>query len=516
MENTKRNIITTPKKFYKNPLLSISLGLLSILTLIVYVATETTYNTIEWASLWVRNHFGYFYLYLGLGCVLFLLGIALSPLGKIKLGKQNQKPEYGIWAWTAMLYSAGMGAGILLRAVQEPVYMQQNPPFASHLSVDILALEYTFYQWGFTAWAFYGLFAMVIGHHLYVRNKKVLISSTIEDVVKHKTSRTAIDILTIMTTVFGLVAAIGLGTTQINGGINHLLSSSYGLPSTLLLTTLISCLAFFSAYKGINKGIQVLSKINILVTLALLTFIFINSDSLGVLGSFTDAVLQYIKDFIPLSLAYGSYDPGLDFLTDWTFYYWAFWLAWAPFTGIFIARISKGRTLRQLLLGVLIIPSLGTFFWFSVFGTSAFHLIADWGSYNNEFSGVFSSIFVFFEHYPYATLLNCITLLLLIGFLVTSVDSAVFVLSMFTDQGKKEPSKQQRLIWSLFIFLATIALILLGHAKPEVNTLIAAQKLLIITSLPFALFIVFMAAIFIKEIIRHQNKSNLNHPKGNM
>ena len=514
MKNTKRNIITTFKKLYKNQLLSISLGLLSFLTLMVYISTKTIYNTIEWISLWVRNHFGYFYLYLGLGCVLFLLGIALSPLGKIKLGKKNQKPEYDIWAWTAMLYSAGMGAGILLRAVQEPVYMQQNPPYASHLTADIQALEYTFYQWGFTAWAFYGLFAMVIGYHLYVRNKKVLISSTIEDVVQHKTSRTAIDILTIMTTVFGLVAAIGLGTTQINGGINHLLSESFGLTATLLLTTLISCLAFFSAYKGINKGIQVLSKINILVTLALLIFTFINSNGMEILGNFTNATLQYLMDFIPLSLAYGSYDPGLDFLTDWTFYYWAFWLAWAPFTGIFIARISKGRTLRQLLLGVLIIPSLGTFFWFSVFGTSAFNLIAEWGSYNHEFSGVFSSIFIFFENYPYATLLNCITILLLIGFLVTSVDSAVFVLSMFTDQGKKEPSKQQRLIWSLFIFLATVALILLGHAKPEVNTLIAAQKLLIITSLPFAFFIVFMAIIFIKEVIQYRNKWSRKDRKG--
>ena len=200
--------------------------------------------------------------------------------------------------------------------------------------------------------------------------------------------------------------------------------------------------------------------------------------------------------------------PVLTFLTDWTFYYWAFWLAWAPFTGIFIARISKGRSLRQLLLGVLIIPSLGTFFWFSVFGTSAFQLIEGWGGYNNEFNGVFSSIFVFFGNYPFATFLNITTIVLLIGFLVTSVDSAVFVLSMFSDKGKKDPSKKHRLIWSLFIFLATIALILLGNAKPEVNILIAAQKLLIITSLPFAFFMVFMAYVFLRELLGHHK----NHP----
>ena len=499
----KTGIIKIFNSYRKNPLLSVSIGILLISTLIVFIATEETYNAIEIASIWVRNYFGYFYLYLGLGCVLLLVAIALSPLGKIKLGKKNEKPEFTIWAWTAMLYSAGMGAGILLRAVQEPVFMQQNPPYLSDLPSDILALEFTFYQWGFTAWAFYGLFAMTIGYYLFVRKKKVLISSTIEDILHNKAARTGIDVLTIMTTVFGLIAAIGLGTTQINGGLIHITSSNFGLVTTLFLTTVISALAFYSAWKGVNKGIQVLSKINILITLAVLFFTFFQSDILKVVGNFLEASFHYIMDFIPMSLAYGSYDPGLTFLTDWTFYYWAFWLAWAPFTGIFIARISKGRSLRQLLLGVLIIPSLGTFFWFSVFGTSAFQLIEGWGSYNNEFDGVFSSIFVFFGNYPFSTFLNITTILLLIGFLVTSVDSAVFVLSMFSDRGKKDPSKKHRLIWSLFIFLATIALILLGNAKPEVDILIAAQKLLIITSLPFAFFMVFMALVFVKELLRY-------------
>jgi len=485
-------------------LLSVSIGILSLSSLIVFVATEATYNAIEMASIWVRNYFGYFYLYLGLGCVLLLLAIALSPLGKIKLGKKNQKPEFTIWAWTSMLYSAGMGAGILLRAVQEPTYMHQNPPYLSDLPPEILALEFTFYQWGFTAWAFYGLFAMIIGYYLFVRKKKVIISSAIEDIIPNKTARSGIDVLTIMTTVFGLVAAIGLGTTQINGGLNYIFSSNFDLVGTLLLTTTISVLAFYSAWKGVNNGIQVLSKVNILITLAVLLYTFIKSDIPKVMGNFISATFHYLVDFIPMSLAYGSYNPGITFLTDWTFYYWAFWLAWAPFTGIFIARISRGRSLRQLLLGVLIIPSLGTFFWFSVFGTSAFQLIERWGSYKGEFDGVFSSIFVFFGSYPLATLLNITTVVLLIGFLVTSVDSAVFVLSMFSDKGKKDPSKKHRLIWSLFIFLATIALILLGNAKPEVDILVAAQKLLIITSLPFAFFMVFMTYVFVMELRQHQ------------
>lgn len=479
-----------------------------LLSLFVIIATDASYQVIEETSLWVRNYFGYFYLYLGLGCVLLLLIVAASPLGSQRLGKVGQRPEHSLWAWTAMLYSTGMGAGILLRAVQEPVYMQQHPPYESSLPPEILALEFTFYQWGFTAWAFYGLFAMVIGYALFVRKKKVRVSAAIEDAIPSKLARNGIDIMTIITTVFGLIAAIGLGTTQINGGLSHLMGETYGLWSTLGLASLISALAFISAWKGVDKGIKRISKFNIFVTLALLAFVFLMSDMPAVLTSFGKASLQYVIDFIPMSLAYDNYDPGIAFLTDWTFYYWAFWLAWAPFTGIFIARISKGRTLRQLLLGVLILPSLGTFFWFSVFGSSAFQLIEVWGSYNNEFDNVFSSIFIFFENYPLSSLLNMVTILLLVSFLVTSVDSAVFVLSMFTDKGKKDPNKQHRLWWSGFILLATLALIILGNAKPEIDVLVAAQKLLIITSLPFAFFMVAMALIFLREILKRKIASN--------
>lgn len=473
---------------------------------IVFFATEASYNAIEDASIWVRNYFGYFYLYLGLGCVLLLFAVAFSSLGKLKLGKKNEKPEHSLWAWTAMLYSAGMGAGILLRAVQEPVFMQQHPPYASGLEPEILALEFTFYQWGLTAWAFYGLFAMVMGYALFVRKKKVRVSATIEDTISNHVATKGIDITTIITTVFGLIAALGLGVTQITGGLNHVSGGDFGLAMTLSLAALISAIAFYSAWQGVDKGIKIISKVNILVTFLLLLFIFFTSDMGTIISSFGKATWHYLIDFIPMSLAFGNYNPGMEFLTDWTFYYWAFWLAWAPFTGIFIARISKGRTLRQLLLGVLILPSLGTFFWFSVFGTSAFELVESWGTYNDEFGNVFSSLFVFFGNYPMATLLNVVTIFLLIGFLVTSLDSAVFVLSMFTDKGKKEPSRRHRLIWSVFILLATMALILLGNAKPDIDVLTAVQKLLIITSLPFAFFSIAMAGIFLREMYGMKRK----------
>ena len=247
----------------KNRLLTISTGILLLFTVWVFIFTESAYETIETTSLWVRNYFGYFYLYLGLACVVLLLAVALSPYGKIRLGKENSRPEHSLWAWSAMLYSAGMGAGILLRAVQEPVYMQQNPPYSSQLPADILALEFTFYQWGFTAWAFYGLFAVVVGYALFRQNRKVRISSAVFENRASKKLRASIDIVTIVTTVFGLIAAIGLGTTQIKGGLDHIFKASLGLSATLLLTFLVSAIAFYSAWQGLNKGIKVISKINI-------------------------------------------------------------------------------------------------------------------------------------------------------------------------------------------------------------------------------------------------------------
>ncbi|MDR6301316.1 BCCT family transporter [Mesonia maritima] len=483
-------------------LLSLSILIICSFSVYIFIQPENFYTQIESYSIVIREYFGSFYLWLGLLAVLFLIIIAFSPIGKLRLGSKT--PEYKTFSWLAMLYSAGMGAGILLRAVQEPVFMQQNPPISTENSAEIISLEYTFYQWGFTAWAFYGFFALVIGYYLFVRKKSVLLSSAF----KHSETSyilKSVDLLTILTTVVGIVAAIGLGTTQIKGGIQHLFQFNQQYYLEFEVTFLIFLFGFLSAYRGIKKGIQQISNINIYVTLILLFFIFFQSDMIHILKNFGLAFYHYVVDFIPLSLALGKYNPGENFLTDWTYYYWAFWLAWAPFTGIFIARISRGRTIKQMILGSLFIPSLGSFFWFSVFGTSSFQLIEKMTNYNNEFGNVFTSIFVFLENYPFATITSVITIILLIGFLVTSVDSAIYVLSMFTDKGKENPKKSHRFIWAFLLFLCTEAILLLGTFSAAKNVLTAMQKLLIITSLPFALLSVLIAVGLIKDYRENKN-----------
>ncbi|TBW27469.1 BCCT family transporter [Gramella sp. KN1008] len=485
----------------KNKVFSISAVILIISSILIFWFTGFFYELIEKVSLWVRSYFGTFYLWLGLACVLFLLILAFSKAGKIRLGKSA--PEFDKISWIAMLYSAGMGAGILLRAVQEPVFMLLNPPIKSGESAEIISLEYTFYQWGFTAWAFYGIFAVILGYSIFVDKADVRLSSGFPEIRKNRVLPPTIDILTILTTVIGLVAAIGLGTTQIEGGLSHLESREPGdLTTNLLLVFLICSLAFISAWAGVHKGIKRISNWNIYIALILMIFVLLTGNIEDIVSNFFTALYHYIIDFIPLSLAIGKFNPGIQFLTDWTYYYWAFWLAWAPFTGIFIARISRGRTLREMILGVLLIPSVGSFFWFSVFGTSAFELIESWKSYNDEFGNVFTSMFVFFEAYPVSLLSSLTVIVLLISFLVTSVDSAIFVLSMFTDHGRQEPKRKYRLAWAVLILLFCEAIIVLGNVKPDSNVLTAMQKFLIITSLPFAFLSVIIILLFSFKLFR--------------
>lgn len=497
----KKIFITTYKQ---NRLLSLSAILLLLSALFIFGFTNFFYGLIEIGSLWVRQYFGNFYLWLGLICVIFLLILAFSKFGSIKLG--NQKPEFNRLSWIAMLYSAGMGAGILLRAVQEPVYMFVNPPISTGEKEATIALEYTFYQWGITAWAFYGVFAVIVAYSIFVQKNDIRLSSGFKSLKKISFLPQAIDLLTILTTVFGVVAAIGLGTSQIEGGLSHLFNKAPGaLMPNLIMVFIICLLAFLSVWAGMHKGIKRISNWNIYITVLLLLFVFFNGNIASILTNFVASFYHYLIDFVPLSLALGKYDPGIQFLTDWTFYYWAFWLAWAPFTGIFIARISKGRSLREMILGVLLIPSLGSFFWFSTFGTSAFGLIGATQNYSGNFDNVFTSIFVFFEALPLAGFTHIVVILLLISFLVTSVDSAIFVLSMYTDKGKEEPRRKFRLIWAVLIFIFCEAIIVLGHVRPNSDVLTAMQKFLIISSLPFAFLTAGMLVLFFRRLYLNNN-----------
>ncbi len=328
--------------------------------------TDWTYAVLE--------NFGGFYLFLGIAAVVIMLLLALSPIGKIKLGEGV--PEYSWFSWIAMLYSTGMGAGLLLRAVQEPVFYFSNPPRESTLSPADFALEYTFFHWGFTPWAFYGLFVLVIAYNLFAKKRTILSSAILPDRFSQSMGAVAMDTFTIICTLLGVVAAVGLGSRQLLDAIGYWTGIEGVSSGQAIVPVLIVCgLATSSAYLGVNKGIRILSDLNIGLAIGLMVFtIWVGSNGL-IIGAFFRAFGAYLQEFIPMSLNLGKQKVSHQFLTAWTYFYWAFWLAWAPFTGVFIARISKGRTIRSFVTGTLLIPSLGTFFWFSIFGSNAFLLI---------------------------------------------------------------------------------------------------------------------------------------------
>ena len=490
------------KQLLKYNLLGISILILFIFSLWILYNPLNAITQISDVSVWVREKFGQFYLIIGLGCVLLLITLAVLPVGKRKLGSIDSKPEYDLWSWSAMLFSAGMGAGLILRAVQEPVFMLKNPPIQSLNEPNSLALEYTFYHWGFTPWAMYGLFALIIGYYIYVQNEPVLMSVPVKKIHSNKYLLKSIDILTILITVIGVIAAVALGVTQISGGLNHLMPElDLNLNGTILILLLVSSISLISASFGVNKGINIISKFNILIAVFLLLFVFLQGDIWIMSSRFVKTLYLYITDFLPLSLALGSFDPGKEFLSSWTYFYWAFWLSWAPFTGIFIARISKGRTIREFVIAILLIPSLGTFFWFTAFGETAFLRLEQWSNYNNEFGNVFTSIFVFFEVYPMHALINSLVILVLFTFLITSMDSAIYVLSMFTDGGNRNPAKKHRYIWGIFLPIFGSSMLLLGNKLANLDLLGAMTKLIVITSLPYAFLTILISIIFIRSLI---------------
>ncbi len=477
-----------------------ALGGILIFALISLAFTEELNTAIGQASVWIRNVFGHYYLYLGLGCVLFLLFIALGPWGRRKLGNPGSSPEFSRWAWISMLYSTGMGAGILLRAVQEPVYMRVNPPLEGARDPGILALEYTFFQWGLTPWAFYGLFGVLVGWAMYRHGQPGLPSSAIAQTQLRSRLGWSLDLIALWTTVFGVVASVSLGARQISGGLNYLMGIRPTLIGGIIIITVICAIGGYSAYKGIRRGIRWLSVWNIRLTIGLLLFVWLARDPLGIFLPLSKAVFHYLVDFVPLSLAWGNYNPGIGFLTDWTYYYWAFWIAWAPFTGIFIARISKGRSLREFMLGVLLVPSLGTFTWFTVFGQGAFALIDQGQLLPGEFGSIFSSLFIFLGSYPLGQGLNALSMLLLFGFLITSVDSAIYVLSVFSARTRKEPPDRLKLSWTIFLGLSCVGIFFLSGLRPNLDVLDTTQKLLIVTSLPLALCMAFLPVSFIRSL----------------
>jgi len=463
-------------------------------TALVYILNEINQNLLA--------VFSTYYLWVGLLTVITALVVLVLPIRNERLG--TAKPEYSYFSWVALLYSTGMGSGLLLRAVQEPVYYLNNPPVLSS-NEKLTALQYTFFHWGFTPWAMYSLFGLIIAYNLYVKKTTNLLDALLPSSKSTKLKFIA-TLFIVLITITGVIASLGLGTAQVVNGINYAFKTTLGTNSLLLMVVLIGVVATYSALTGINKVIKYLADFDFSFSILLLLFVafFLNFESF--LCQTVLAFYNYVRHFFEMSLAIGNFKTSESFIKDWTVFYWAFWLAWVPFTGIFIARISKGRTIKEFLVTTILIPTIATVIWFSIFANSAFDIIENGDA--AQFNNVFNSLFVFLEHFPFHNVTFFVAGLLVLISIINSVDSAIFVLGMFSDHGNENPSKKHKLAWGFIITSTALGLTAIGTTQ----LLNGISNLLVIMALPFSFLygytiFSFFKNIFIKE--RIQDRSQL-------
>jgi len=327
----------------------------------------------------LTEKFGWLYLLAMLVFVLFIIGIACSKYGKLRLGDDDSRPEYKTSSWFAMLFGAGMGVGLVFWGISEPVSHYINPMGMEGGTAQAadFAIKSSFMHWGIHPWANYAIIGLALAYFQFRKKKPALISSIFEPLLGEKRVNgalgKAIDILAVFATVAGVTTSLGLGVLQINSGLEYM----FGIPSTLLMQIIIiaviTVVYIWSAVSGIEKGIKLISDVNLYIAFILMALAVIVGPKVEILNNFSNGLGQYLGNIIPDSLMLATYGDN-SWIQDWRIFYWAWWIAWAPFVGVFIARISKGRTIREFIAGVVLAPSIGSIVWFAIFGTLGIHL----------------------------------------------------------------------------------------------------------------------------------------------
>ncbi len=458
------------------------------LTLIFEKQAEKAFKNIQHAV--AENADWFFILTINLFLV-FLVYLALGKYGKLRIGGQKAKPEFKTMSWFAMLFSAGMGIGLLFFGVAEPVKHLINPATAEANTVAAAqeAMNFTFLHWGFHAWAVYALVGLALSYFTFSRGLPLTIRSIFYPFLGdkiHGKIGDAIDIFAVLATLFGLATSLGFGVQQIASGLNHVFGIADGTLTQVLLIAGITLVATTSVVLGVDKGVKILSEWNMRVAVVLLLLALILGPTLFIFRSFVENTGSYFFNFLKISTWSETYS-GNSWQNDWTVFYWGWWIGWSPFVGMFIARISKGRTIREFILGVLLVPSLVTFFWMSAFGSVSIQqaLGGDTTIVDAVQDDIATALFVFFQDYPLSMVINIVAVILIAGFFITSSDSGSLVVDSLTSGGKIDAPVGQRIFWAVTEG-AVAAVLLIGGG------LEALQTATIVTGLPFAIILLIM------------------------
>ena len=466
------------------------------ITLIVGEPMNDVFATIQTS---ISNYGGWFFVISVNIFLFFVLFIAFSKYGSIRLGGPKAKPEFSKGAWFAMLFSAGMGIGILFWSVGEPINHFISPPEGVARSTEAArtSMEMTFLHWGLHAWGIYALVGMALAFFTFNKKLPLTISSIFYPLLGNKVYGPwgkAINVLAVVATLFGLATSLGMGVQQVSAGLAHLFNMPDTITSQVILIVLITFAATASVVAGLSGGVKRLSEINIVIAAVFLLFMIIVGPTLFIFDSFIQNLGEYVQNFFELSTWTETYQQS-NWQNDWTVFYWAWWVSWSPFVGMFIARISRGRTLKEFVLGVLIVPTLLTFLWLSTFGGSAMFLelnsMADIAGAVTD--NIATSLYVLLEQFPISGITSTVGVLLVTSFFITSSDSGSLVVDSLTAGGKLDAPVPQRIFWALTEG-AVAAVLLVGGG------LGALQTAAISTGLPFAIILLFVVWSLIKGL----------------
>ncbi|OOF42725.1 transporter [Rodentibacter rarus] len=478
-----------------NPfVIGLTLFFILLLVAMILIAPEQTQSLLNQAKAGIFANFSWFYILAFSIFLGFLLTLSVSSLGNIKLGSDEEEPEFSFLSWLAMLFAAGMGVGLMFFGAAEPLthYLSEITSGApEHRQQE--ALLHTLFHWGIHAWAVYGTIALALAYFGFRYKLPLALRSCFYPLLKDRINGKMgdlIDIMALLATLFGIITTLGFGAAQLGAGLHQMgwvSENSFGLQ--VIVITVVMSLALFSAISGVGKGVKILSELNLTLAFLLLVFVLLTGPTLYLLSAFSDNIGNYLSNLVQLSFKTYVYEQEhTEWFSGWTVLYWAWWCSWAPFVGLFIARISKGRTIREFIFGVLVIPSVFGILWFTVFGNTAIWLNEGKavGALGQMISSPETLLFKFLDYLPLPTVSGLVSLIVISLFFITSADSGIYVLNNIASRDKSLTSPNwQTVMWGLLMSMVAIVLMQSGG-------LANLQTMTLMVALPFAVLMLIM------------------------
>ena len=472
------------------PVFSVSALLIVGFILFGAIFSEQSNAVFSGMQTFLASNFGWALILLVNALILFVLFLGLGPFGDIRLGRMDESPQYDLFSWTAMLFSAGIGIGLIYWGVAEPMYHYFAPPRAEPETIEAAreAMALTFLHWGFHGWAVYAVVALSLAYFHYRKGLPLSIRSALYPLIGERIYGfwgNVVDTLAVFGTMFGIVTSLGLGAIQINDGLGTVFGIGNSVTVQILVIAFITGIATLSVVAGLDAGIKRLSNLNVVLSMILLAFILIVGPTLFIFDGFVENYGLYLKSFVDLSTWTESWTGDeSNWQNSWTIFYWAWWVSWAPFVGVFIARISRGRTIRAFIFGVMLLPCSIMFFWFSAFGGVAIDISlgGDPALVEATKEGYGNTMFALLEYFPFSSVTSMFAIVLIVLWFVTSSDSGSFVIDMLTAGGDPDPPKIQRVFWAITEGAVASVLLLAGGLG-------ALQAAAVVAGFPFAIIV---------------------------